>query len=111
MADGEQEKRVSPSEFMRRLRPELYSDTSDRTAYLLDAATLEYCLDTIADPGIEHVYGSPLCIGGRPAQFSAADAQRFHESSIARKPARKEAGFRINRRLLERGDPLVVGSC
>lgn len=46
MAKGEQEKRVSPSEFMRQLRPELYSDTSDRAAYLLDAATLEYCLDT-----------------------------------------------------------------
>jgi hypothetical protein len=39
--------RVSPSAFMRRLRPEYYSDTADRTTYQLDAPTLEYHLDTI----------------------------------------------------------------
>jgi len=38
---------VSPSSFMRRLRPEYYSDTADRTTYQLDAPTLEYHLDTI----------------------------------------------------------------
>lgn len=47
MAEGEQEQKVSPSEFMRILRPELYSDTSERTTYLLDTTTLEYCLETI----------------------------------------------------------------
>lgn len=47
MTEGVQKKKVSPSEFMRQLRPALYSDTSDRTTYLLDATTLEYSLDTI----------------------------------------------------------------
>jgi hypothetical protein len=56
MAEGEQEKRVSPSEFMRQLRPELYSDTSDRTTYLLDATTLEYCLDTITSRNQTHEF-------------------------------------------------------
>lgn len=47
MTEGVEKKKVSPSEFMRQLRPALYSDTSDRTTYLLDATTLEYRLDTI----------------------------------------------------------------
>jgi hypothetical protein len=34
--------RISPSKFMRELRPECYSDTEDHVAYLLDAPTLEY---------------------------------------------------------------------
>ena len=38
---------VLPSAFMRRLRPEYYSDTADHTAYQLDAPTLEYHLETI----------------------------------------------------------------
>lgn len=64
MAEGEQEKRVFPSEFMRQLRPELYSDTSDRTAYLLDATTLEYCLDTITARNQTHdfeIFCRKLC--------------------------------------------------
>lgn len=40
MAEREQEKGVAPSKFMRELRPEFYSDTSDRTAYQLDASAL-----------------------------------------------------------------------
>ncbi|MBB0875574.1 hypothetical protein G7N32_26035, partial [Escherichia coli] len=47
MAEREQVKGVSPSKFMRELRPEFYSDTSDRTAYQLDASALEYHLDSI----------------------------------------------------------------
>lgn len=47
MTEGVEKKKVSPSEFMRQLRPALYSDTSDRTTYLLDATTLEYRLETI----------------------------------------------------------------
>lgn len=39
--------KVSPSQFMRALRPEYYSDTEDRVAYLLSAPTLEYYLDSI----------------------------------------------------------------
>ena len=39
--------RLSPSEFMRQLRPELYSDTEDREAYQLDAPTLENHLGSI----------------------------------------------------------------
>lgn len=47
MGKEEKSPRVSPSEFMRQLRPELYSDTSDRTSYQLDSVALEYCLETI----------------------------------------------------------------
>ena len=46
-ADQNQIEKISPSQFMRALRPEYYSDTEDRVAYLLDAATLEYHLDSI----------------------------------------------------------------
>lgn len=56
--------RVSPSEFMRQLRPELYSDTKDRTAYQLDAKMLEYCLDTITARNQTHdfeIFCRKLC--------------------------------------------------
>lgn len=43
----DQKEKVSPSEFMRELRPEYYSDTEDRIAYLLDVPTFEYHLDSI----------------------------------------------------------------
>ena len=46
-ADQDQIEKISPSQFMRALRPEYYSDTEDRVAYLLDAATLEYHLESI----------------------------------------------------------------
>ena len=39
--------KLFPSAFMRELRPELYSDTIDRTTYQLDASTLGYHLETI----------------------------------------------------------------
>ena len=39
--------KVFPSQFMRQRRPEYYSDTKDRTAYLLDAPTLEYHLESL----------------------------------------------------------------
>ncbi len=39
--------KVFPSQFMRLRRPDCYSDTEDRTAYLLDAPTLEYHLETL----------------------------------------------------------------
>lgn len=49
MADSGKEKheKLSPSAFMRRLRPEYYSDTNDRTTYQLDRPTLEYHLETV----------------------------------------------------------------
>jgi hypothetical protein len=40
-------KKISPSQFMRKLRPEYYSDTEDQVAYLLERLTLEYHLDSI----------------------------------------------------------------
>ncbi|HGF5475708.1 TPA: hypothetical protein ACF3IW_004724 [Escherichia coli] len=50
MAEREQVKGVSPSKFMRELRPEFYSDTSDRTAYQLDASALECQRRMKSDP-------------------------------------------------------------
>lgn len=38
---------LSPSAFMRELRPEYYSDTQDRVAYSLDRSQLEYHLDSL----------------------------------------------------------------
>jgi hypothetical protein len=38
---------ILPSQFMRDLRPEYYSDTEDRVEYLLDSSILEYHLDSI----------------------------------------------------------------
>lgn len=39
--------KIFPSQFMRKLRPEYYSDTQDRVAYLLDDPVLEYHLESI----------------------------------------------------------------
>ena len=39
--------RPTPSGFMRKLRPELYSDTVDRPLYVLDRAMLEFQLETM----------------------------------------------------------------
>jgi hypothetical protein len=39
--------RVMPSAFMRRLRPEYYSDSTERASFLLSAAQLEYRLESI----------------------------------------------------------------
>ena len=64
MAGREQEKRVTPSKFMRELRPEFYSDTSDRTAYQLDASALEYHLDSITSRNQTHdfeIFCRKLC--------------------------------------------------
>lgn len=57
-------KRVSPKEFMRNLRPELYSDTATRTAYQLDAAMLEYHLDSLTSRNQHHdfeIFCRKLC--------------------------------------------------
>ena len=56
--------RVTPSEFMRQLRPECYSDTTDRTKYLLDAPTFEYHLETITARNQTHdfeIFCRKLC--------------------------------------------------
>ncbi|MBA8903186.1 tetratricopeptide repeat protein [Phyllobacterium sp. P30BS-XVII] len=40
-------KGISPSQFMRELRPEYYSDSEDRVAYILDRGLFEYHLGTM----------------------------------------------------------------
>ena len=45
---------VSPSAFMRELRPEYYSDTKTRTAYALTPEILEYCLETVTERNETH---------------------------------------------------------
>lgn len=44
---GTEQTSISPSEFMRRLRPELYSDSTKPSRYELDRGTLEYYLETL----------------------------------------------------------------
>lgn len=56
--------KISPSQFMRDLRPECYSDTEDRIAYLLDSHTLEYHLDSITSRNQTHdfeIFCRKLC--------------------------------------------------
>lgn len=56
--------KLSPSKFMRQLRPELYSDTIDRTTYKLDASTLGYHLETITARNQTHdfeIFCRKLC--------------------------------------------------
>lgn len=56
--------KISPSQFMRGLRPEYYSDTEDRIAYFLDAPTLAYQLDSITSRNQTHdfeIFCRKLC--------------------------------------------------
>lgn len=46
--------KLTPSAFMRQLRPENYSDTPGRTSYLLDAAVFDHHLDTITSRNQTH---------------------------------------------------------
>jgi hypothetical protein len=48
--------KLSPSSFMRKLRPEYYSDTEDRAFYVLDKPVLEYHLDTITQRNQTHEF-------------------------------------------------------
>ena len=53
-----------PSQLMRRLRPEYYSDSSGRTAYELDRPTLEYHLETVTARNQTHdfeIFCRKLC--------------------------------------------------
>ena len=53
-----------PSQFMRQLRPELYSDTEERTDYRLDAPMLEYHLETLTRRNQTHdfeIFCRKLC--------------------------------------------------
>ncbi len=49
-----QEKIVSPSEFMRQIRPELYSDSSPRVQHQLKGEVLSHHLDTITERNETH---------------------------------------------------------
>jgi hypothetical protein len=57
-------KKVLPSQFMRGLRPEYYSDTQYRASYALDANVLEYCLEAITPHNQTHdfeLFARKLC--------------------------------------------------
>ena len=54
MTNKTQEKHVAPSEFMRKLRPGLYSDSTVRDQHLLKAEILSYHLDTITERNETH---------------------------------------------------------
>lgn len=47
---------ILPSHFMRRLRPEYYSDTQDHTDYQLDAPLLEYQLESLTRRNETHAF-------------------------------------------------------
>jgi hypothetical protein len=48
--------KLTPSAFMRQLRPEIYSDTTERSSYLLDQAIFEHHLDTITSRNQTHEF-------------------------------------------------------
>jgi hypothetical protein len=48
--------KISPSGFMRKLRPEYYSDTEDRVSYVLDEATFGHHLETITNRNQTHEF-------------------------------------------------------
>lgn len=50
------EKVVSPSQFMRQIRPELYSDSTARTSHQLEAPVLSHHLDTLTDRNQTHEF-------------------------------------------------------
>ena len=54
MQNKSQEKVVSPSQFMRQIRPELYSDSTSRVKHQLKAEVLSHHLDTITDRNQTH---------------------------------------------------------
>src|SRR6266700_4015773 len=56
--------KISPSNFMRKLRPEYYSDTEDRVSYVLDIPLLEYHLESITQRNQTHdfeIFCRKLC--------------------------------------------------
>ena len=56
--------KIMPSQYMRELRPEYYSDTQRRDAYILDQSTLEYHLDTLTSRNQTHdfeIFARKLC--------------------------------------------------
>src|SRR3990172_2451693 len=56
--------RVSPSKFMRDIRPEYYSDTEERASYVLSASTLECHLESITARNQTHdfeIFCRKLC--------------------------------------------------
>jgi hypothetical protein len=55
---------IAPSDFMRELRPEYFSDTQKRAAYVLSASALEYHLETITSRNQTHdfeIFCRKLC--------------------------------------------------
>ncbi|HJS61038.1 MAG TPA: hypothetical protein VJ800_04730, partial [Pseudolabrys sp.] len=56
--------RLMPSAFMRQLRPEVYSDTGEKAAYVLDASLLEFQLNSITSRNETHdfeIFCRKLC--------------------------------------------------
>lgn len=56
MDKNTQEKVVSPSQFMRQIRPELYSDSTNRTSHQLNAEVLSHRLETLTDRNQTHEF-------------------------------------------------------
>lgn len=62
--DASSVEKISPSQFMRELRPEYYADTEDQVAYILEAPTLEYHLESITQRNQTHdfeIFCRKLC--------------------------------------------------
>jgi hypothetical protein len=63
-AEAVSPRRIMPSEFMRQLRPQYYSDTEDRVTYVLEKATFDHRLETITSRNETHefeLFARKLC--------------------------------------------------
>lgn len=56
MKDKSQDSMISPSEFMRKLRPEQYSDSKGKVGHKLNSETLSHHLDTITERNETHAF-------------------------------------------------------
>ena len=73
------EVKLMPSEFMRKLRPEYYSDSSGRTVYELDQPTFEYHLESLTQRNQTHefeIFCRKLCERVICPQSSTRDRSR-----------------------------------
>jgi len=62
--DNSYDHKIILSQFMKKLRPEYYSDTEDRVKYILDAPNLEYHLESITSRNQTHdfeIFCRKLC--------------------------------------------------
>jgi len=94
---------------MRRLRPEYYSDTADRTTYQLDATTLEYQLETITARNQTHAFEifcrklceRTICPNLKPATGGTGEPEFLSDLAILKRKLSVKAASEIGHNDIE----------